>query len=207
MSTATNSLTLASPPLWRPGGTRAIEPLQEQREPPATPAPPSLDREAFARRFDEAAPTLRRIAAAEVGRTHAEDALQQAAIAALAALDRFTPGTDFRAWMAAFTRNAARNMRRSEHSRTRRERTLRLIPRRHNHAYASLASELPKDMTEALDTLSTTQRECLLLRVVGELSYEEIAATIDMPVATARSHVFRARAAMLQKLNQGSNTP
>ena len=207
MSTAADSLTLTLPPLWALGGTRAIEPLQEQRETPAIPTSPTLDREAFARLFNDAAPTLRLIAAAEVGRAHAEDALQQAAIIAMGALDRFTPDTDFQAWMAAFTRNAARNMRRSEHARNRRERTLRLIPGRQGQSLQNTAPELPQDLAKALDTLTTSQRECLLLRVVGGLSYEEIAATMDVPVTTARSHVFRARASMLHSLNEGSNTP
>ncbi len=205
MSTATHSLLLTTPAPWKPGGTRAIEPLQQQRDSSPLTLSPHLSADEFARLFDDALPTLRLVAAAEVGRASAEDAVQQAAITAMASLEQFTPGTDFRAWMAAFTRNAARNMRRSEHARTRRERTLRLVPRRDSRR--DRVPELPPDLVKALDNLSVAQRECLLLRVVGELSYEEIAATMGVPTATARSHVFRARAAMLQQLETGSVTP
>ena len=181
---------------WQ-GGNAQIRSASAQAE--AEPAAnPSLARGDFARLFDEATPTLRLVAAAEVGRLHADDAVQQAAVTALASLDRYEPGTDFRAWMAAITRNAARNMRRSEHARGRRERTLRLVPRRprpvdHEHA----------PLFEALAALPGPQRECLLLRIVGEHTYDQIALILGIPAATARSHVFRARAQLLSRMEGG----
>ena len=160
--------------------------------------------------FDEATPALRLVAAAEVGRLHADDAVQQAAITALDALHRFERGTDFRAWMAAMTRNAARNLRRGEKARTRRERTVRLIPRRHSKPAPGntppLPEQLPRPLAEALADLTPVQRECLLLRIVGEHTYDEIAAILAVPTATARSHVFRARAHMLGRLEAGGDS-
>lgn len=183
---------------WRPrrrGGRAAIQPGPAQADPSPR---ATLARAEFARLFDAATPTLRLVAAAEVGRLHADDAVQQAAITALASLDRFEPGTDFRAWMAAITRNAARNLRRSEHAHHRRERTLRLIPRRQRGE-----GDDHGPLFDALSQLPAAQRECLLLRVVGGHSYEEIATILDVPAATARSHVYRARAQLLHRMEGG----
>jgi RNA polymerase sigma-70 factor (ECF subfamily) len=53
--------------------------------------------------------------------------------------------------------------------------------------------------------LPGAQRECLLLRVVGEHTYEEIATILGIPTATARSHVYRARAHLLQRMEGGAS--
>lgn len=168
---------------------------------------PRLDQPEFAQLFERATPTLRLVAAAEVGRAHADDVVQQAAIIALERLDRFEAGTDFRAWMAAITRGAARNHRRSEQARGRRERTPRLLTRRQPKPSDNPALERHTPLFDALTELSPAQRECLLLRVVGEHTYEEIATILDIPAATARSHTYRARVHLLERLESGGDTP
>lgn len=49
---------------------------------------------------------------------------------------------------------------------------------------------------EALAKLEEGEREILMLREYEQLSYEEIAALLKMPVNTVRSRLFRARMAM-----------
>lgn len=166
-----------------------------------------LDQPEFAELFEQATPTLRLVAAAEVGRAHADDVVQQAAVIALQRLDRFEAGTDFRAWMAAITRGAARNHRRSEQARGRRERTPRLVPRRQPKPPDTPALERHTPLFDALTELSPAQRECLLLRVVGEHTYEEIATILDIPTATARSHTYRARLRLLERLEPRGENP
>ncbi|MEL7239975.1 MAG: sigma factor-like helix-turn-helix DNA-binding protein, partial [Planctomycetota bacterium] len=48
-------------------------------------------------------------------------------------------------------------------------------------------------LSQALQALSEIARICLLLRVVGGNSYEDIGHALDMPPATAMSHVHRSR--------------
>lgn len=187
-------------PYTRGLATLLVERARPPRTTKMTPAT-RLNQPEFARLFAAASPTLRLIAAAEVGQAHADDAVQQAAITALGSLDRFDAGTDFRAWMVTITRNAARNMRRSEQARGTRERRLRLIPRFGPRSERQQRGD-HDGLMEALDQLSTAHRECLLLRVVGEHGYDEIAAILDIPQATARSHVHRARAHLLNRLTE-----
>jgi RNA polymerase sigma-70 factor (ECF subfamily) len=51
-----------------------------------------------------------------------------------------------------------------------------------------------KALSAALDTLPEDQRRCWLLREVAELSYNEIAQEMELPTATVRGKLSRARA-------------
>lgn len=55
-------------------------------------------------------------------------------------------------------------------------------------------------MVGALEELEETARACLLLKVVMEMSYRDVAETLGIPEGTAMSHVHRARKAMAAKL-------
>lgn len=56
------------------------------------------------------------------------------------------------------------------------------------------AAALAAGIRKALETLSPAQREALELRVLGELSYEEVAAALDCSETAARIRVMRALA-------------
>ncbi len=53
---------------------------------------------------------------------------------------------------------------------------------------------------DALERLEATEREILMLREYEELSYEEIAQVLAIPVNTVRSRLFRARMAFRELL-------
>jgi RNA polymerase sigma-70 factor (ECF subfamily) len=55
------------------------------------------------------------------------------------------------------------------------------------------AAERWPAMAAAVERLPDVERDVLLLRVWEELSYEEIAAALDVPVGTVRSRLNRAR--------------
>jgi RNA polymerase sigma-70 factor (ECF subfamily) len=52
----------------------------------------------------------------------------------------------------------------------------------------------------ALEKLSEQEREILMLREYEQLSYEEIASLLSMPINTVRSRLFRARTALKEQL-------
>jgi len=60
--------------------------------------------------------------------------------------------------------------------------------------------ETSEEMSAALSRLSTAQRRVLLLRFFGNLTFEEIASTLNCPLNTALSHCRRGLAAMRKLL-------
>jgi RNA polymerase sigma-70 factor (ECF subfamily) len=68
-------------------------------------------------------------------------------------------------------------------------------------------STLREALQEALDSLTHEHRQILLLREIGGLSYEEIAAALDLEPGTVKSRLARAREQMRQKLINSGNIP
>lgn len=178
--------------------------------------PPILDRAEFGRLFEEHARLLWVVAASRVPRAVAQDVVQEAAMIALQRLDRFTPGTDFRAWMAQVVRwTAANTMRQLRRSRPADDTTLDVQAPAGETVVASpvvdangrlLADQTAFDdaLIEALDQLHEDARAALLLRVVLDLPYADIAATLGVPEGTVASHVHRAREVLRRRLAPNS---
>jgi RNA polymerase sigma-70 factor (ECF subfamily) len=184
-----------------------------------------LNGDDFVECFRAAAPALRVVAVAQVGQSDADDVVQQAAIVAWERRDRFEEGTDFRAWMAAIVRNAARNHRRGNERQAERHRRVASSSEVESSSGLGSATEyagttagamvsagvdaadgLSDELRGALEGLSEDQRACLLLRVLLDHSYEEIAAITGVNAVTARSHVRRARLRMAGALETGGQT-
>jgi RNA polymerase sigma factor (sigma-70 family) len=53
---------------------------------------------------------------------------------------------------------------------------------------------------QALSRLDDDDREVIMLREFEQLSYDEIAAVLHLPINTVRSRLFRARAALRERL-------
>jgi RNA polymerase sigma-70 factor, ECF subfamily len=60
--------------------------------------------------------------------------------------------------------------------------------------------ETSDELSAALQRLTPAQTRVLLLRFFGDLTFEEIASTLDCPLGTALSHCRRGLAAMRQLL-------
>lgn len=69
-------------------------------------------------------------------------------------------------------------------------------------------SALAPELASALRSVPVADRDALLLVAWGELSYEETAAAMDVPVGTIRSRIFRARQRLADELGaRGPATP
>ena len=55
------------------------------------------------------------------------------------------------------------------------------------------ARELGSEIERAISQLRPEYRACILLRHVEDKSYEEIAATLDLPLGTVKTYIHRAR--------------
>jgi RNA polymerase sigma-70 factor (ECF subfamily) len=64
----------------------------------------------------------------------------------------------------------------------------------------ALTEEIGSAIEAAIQELPEELRTAILLREIEGMSYEEIAATMDCPVGTVRSRIFRAREAIEERL-------
>lgn len=65
---------------------------------------------------------------------------------------------------------------------------------------AKLPSRVPEMLSEAVQQLPGKYREAFLLRDIEEMSYEEVAGVLDVPLGTVKSRVNRARLMLREKL-------
>jgi RNA polymerase sigma factor (sigma-70 family) len=126
----------------------------------------------------------------------AEDAAQDAFVAAFRALPRFQAGSPLRPWLLRIVANQARNRRRGTSRRA--GLTLRLADTAQVGDAApspELAVELAEErraLLRALDTLRATDREVVVCRFFLELSVEETARALACREGTVKSRLSRA---------------
>ncbi len=63
-----------------------------------------------------------------------------------------------------------------------------------------LTNEIAETVQAALDALPEDLRTAIILRELEGMSYQEIATTMDCPIGTVRSRIFRAREAIDNRL-------
>jgi RNA polymerase sigma-70 factor (ECF subfamily) len=140
----------------------------------------------------------------------AEDVAQEAFMKAYRALPAFRGDSAFYTWLYRIAINTAKN---SLVSSKRRPLTYDLDlqdPEQYDLQARLLESETPEGLllTEeirrtvdaAMEALPEDLRTAIMLRELDGLSYEEIASTMDCPVGTVRSRIFRAREAIDKRL-------
>lgn len=176
----------------------------------------TADPSEFANELTSVYPRLWLIAVGLVGdRTQAEDIVQDATVVAWQKFGTFQHGTNFGAWMAAIVRRCASNYVRKVRSRNTHTADPEGLDRlgSHNALESPLVhmtpmrlledpsqQEFDDDMLQALTTLHEEARCCLLLRIIQELSYAEIAAMMGIPEGTAMSHVHRSKNQIRERL-------
>lgn len=63
-----------------------------------------------------------------------------------------------------------------------------------------MTKQIGETVNAAMEALPEELRRAIMLREIDGLSYEEIAATMDCPIGTVRSRIFRAREAISAQL-------
>ncbi|CAK0743489.1 ECF RNA polymerase sigma factor EcfG [uncultured Gammaproteobacteria bacterium] len=135
----------------------------------------------------------------------ADDLVQETLTRALAGAASFTMGTNLRAWLFTILHNTYVNQVRRQASRPEEELPEALELRLSEPATQESRLEL-RDMSRALDTLPAEQRQVLLLVALEGLKYEEVAATLGIPVGTVMSRLSRGREAVRRALGDGPAT-
>ena len=141
----------------------------------------------------------------------AEDAAQEAFLAAWKALPKFRMDARFSTWLYRLTVNAATDLlrRRQKDSRSQsledEEAPLQLsdpAPGPEEHAQAA---ERRAALQRAISALSENHRKILLLRAVNGLDYQEIGQVLELTPGTVKSRLARARRELRDKLIEMGN--
>jgi RNA polymerase sigma-70 factor (ECF subfamily) len=128
----------------------------------------------------------------------AEDLVQETYLRAYRGFDRFTPGTNIRAWLYTILYRARTDtLRRAGRSPA----TVELLD-------DGPAVPPPQDalasggeaIARALESLPEQFRVAVVLRDIEEFSYEEIARIMEVPIGTVMSRIHRGRGLLRQAL-------
>ena len=151
-------------------------------------------------------PRLRRYARALTGdRSFADDLVQDTLERAWGRLHLWRPGSDLRAWLFTIMHNLHVNQartRRSEDSIDLRNEPMEFAARPSQEERLEI-----RDLTMALRRLPDGQREVLLLVGLEEMSYQEAAKVLAVPLGTVMSRLSRGRERLRALMSEGSNAP
>jgi RNA polymerase sigma-70 factor, ECF subfamily len=142
-------------------------------------------------------------------RDEAEDLVQETYTKALKGFSSFQLGTNFRAWIYRILRNTFLT------SRTGLKVTMTVpldtdedgpeLAVEHDTPETILFERSNQELLQgAMDGLPVNFREILLLCEVEEMSYQEIAEALSVPIGTVMSRLSRARRALRDRLRPGS---
>jgi RNA polymerase sigma-70 factor (ECF subfamily) len=136
----------------------------------------------------------------------AEDLVQETYLKALRSFSSFQPGTNFRAWMFRILKNTFLSSR----STLERRMTDAMVSKDDGPELA-VDTETPETILmdhsnsqlvqSAIEDLPVHYRETLLLCEVEEMSYQEIADVLSIPIGTVMSRLARARKALRTSLS------
>lgn len=144
----------------------------------------------------------------------AEDLSQDTFIKVLNHIDKYRPEFKLSSWLFKIANNVA-----IDHLRRRQLNTISMdgsphastasdiegtsfdIASQDENALDEMASkELGSAIERAIGSLRPEYRQCILLRHVEGRSYEEIAATLDLPLGTVKTYIHRARHQLRESL-------
>lgn len=142
----------------------------------------------------------------------AEDLTQETFIRMFRALDRYDPGRPFSAWLFTIaTRLAIDQLRRrrvptvslqvSEPG-SHEERTLDVEDQGLKPDEIASHGEEARRTQELIDSLPEHYRIVVLLRHQQDLSYEEIAEALNLPLGTVKARIHRARALLKDRIQE-----
>jgi RNA polymerase sigma-70 factor (ECF subfamily) len=135
----------------------------------------------------------------------AEDLVQETYAKALRGFSSFQQGTNFRAWIYRILRNSFLSSRTGLRTMVTidGEADENLLPAENTTPERILIEQADREtVQQALADLPVPFREILLLCEVEEMSYQEIAETLAIPIGTVMSRLFRARKALRDLLRE-----
>ncbi|MBP3698525.1 MAG: sigma-70 family RNA polymerase sigma factor [Oscillospiraceae bacterium] len=166
------------------------------------------DRDAFGELVEQYRDNVYRLAYRMCGNAYdADEAAQEAFVAAWRALPNFRGDAKFSTWLYRLTTNAAIDVMRREkrHQTVGDGEMMDLADDADSPQETVERTEQQEAVQKALATLSEEYREVLLLRYMEELDYAEIADVLQLPSGTVKSRINRAKAALKTALLKSGN--
>jgi RNA polymerase sigma factor (sigma-70 family) len=164
-----------------------------------------LEPERFAVLFDRHAPHIYRYLARRAGPQVADDLLAETFLAAFAKRDRYDLGhADARPWLYGIATSLVGQHRRDQVRQYRIAQAAAAEPAVPGHADRLAADVTAQAMRTLLDAalaaLPASDRDVLLLIAWEQLTYQEVARALAIPMGTVQSRLHRARAKVRQVL-------
>ena len=158
----------------------------------------------FGQLFERHAAVLNRYFVRRVGPVLAEDLTADTFVTAFRSRDRFDEAyEDARPWLFGIATNMLRRQWRTEKRQLRAYARTGVDPAVDEIAEAERRVDASGDgprLADALGSIPRKDRDALLLFAWAELSYEEIALALEVPVGTVRSRISRARSRLRELL-------
>ena len=132
-------------------------------------------------------------------RARAEDVVQEVYLQAWKSFERFTPGTNCRAWLYKILIHTVHHERRGWFG-------ARVVPDSQEVLDgASYTPPIPEQIMEreilqAIETVPPDYRTAVLLADVEEFSYKDIAHILNVPIGTVMSRLSRGRSLLRERL-------
>jgi RNA polymerase sigma-70 factor (ECF subfamily) len=146
----------------------------------------------------ELIPRLRRYARALTGeRAAADDLVQDTLERAWAKLHLYRRGTDMRAWLFTVMHNVHVNKLRANRATEELDDDMAELAQRAPQGDALLV----RDLDRSIALLPAEQRAVLLLVTLEDMSYEDVARTLAIPMGTVMSRLSRAREKLRVMMN------
>lgn len=146
----------------------------------------------------ELIPRLRRYARALAGdRAAADDLVQDTLERAWSKFHLFRRGTDLRAWLFTVMHNVYVNQLRAARPAVELDEDLPELTRPARESDGLVV----RDLDRAILRLPAEQREVLLLVALEDMSYDEAARTLQIPIGTVMSRLARAREKLRGMMN------
>lgn len=109
-----------------------------------------------------------------------EDLMQETYLKALDKIHTYKPKASFTAWIATIARNLAFN------EFNRRKKELRIDPTNNEIIFGTVESNSENELIvkELLERLNETEREIVILHVIGDVKHKDISKMLGIPIGT-----------------------
>ncbi len=133
-------------------------------------------------------------------RQDAEDAAQETFVRVLKNLHRWDPGRDFEPWLLAIAGNRCRTALATRKRRPGGEMLPEQVPDERPDQQS--AQHLAEEVSLALEHIREDYRQAFVLFHEHQMSYEQIAEAMEVPLGTVKTWVHRARRGLVDRLRQ-----